>query len=107
MKHGRWLPWLEANFEASHKHATRYMKIASNMTRVSTLPEAEKPESIRQALKLISAPDKGAAEHITSRKSVECGINLDAVSGASMCGWDIQLAHCKRRGYPSRWFGKG
>ena len=48
LKHGEWLPWLEANFKGSHKTSTKYMKIAANMNHGSTLPESERPESIRQ-----------------------------------------------------------
>ncbi|WP_313673252.1 MT-A70 family methyltransferase [Mycolicibacterium sp.] len=36
-KHGDWLPWLDANFDADERTARRYMVLASNRTCVSDL----------------------------------------------------------------------
>jgi hypothetical protein len=56
-KHGDWLPWLEANFEASRSHAYRYMTIAANFSRVGNLEEP----SLRKALEVITA-ENGRSE---------------------------------------------
>lgn len=49
--HGQWLGWLSANFDYNQQHASRYMTIASNYSRVSNLKEAT---SLREALRMIA-----------------------------------------------------
>lgn len=44
--HGEWLPWLEANFEASQQTASDYVRLARNYQRAGNLEEP----SIRKAL---------------------------------------------------------
>jgi uncharacterized protein (DUF3084 family) len=56
LAHGQWLPWLKEQREAgviefTDRTANRYIKIASNPTRVSDLPDQP---SIRAALELLS-----------------------------------------------------
>lgn len=41
LEHGKWLPWLSKNFAASQPTASRYMKIASNYSRVNNLGETK------------------------------------------------------------------
>jgi hypothetical protein len=50
VKHGEWLPWLDANFDASERTARGYMAIASNRQRVADLEEP----SLRKALEAVS-----------------------------------------------------
>lgn len=50
VRHGEWLTWLAANFEASVKTAERFMLIAANSSRVTNLEEP----SLRKALEAIS-----------------------------------------------------
>jgi hypothetical protein len=38
VKHGEWLPWLEANFPGSERSARNYMRLAANRQRVADLP---------------------------------------------------------------------
>ena len=68
LNHGEWLPWLKQQQESgaigfSHSHATRYMKLASNIARAQHLTEAP---SIRAALELLSdkEPDAEQADPI-------------------------------------------
>lgn len=48
-EHGEWEHWLGANFQATPRTARRYMRVASNWTRMSDLAEV----SINQALEAI------------------------------------------------------
>ena len=60
--HGKWLPWLAANFPKSTDTAQRYMRLAANTDRVRHLlenPGGSAP-SIRSAL-LACFPDEGEA----------------------------------------------
>ena len=50
VKHGEWLPWLEANFDGSERTARNYMALARNRQRVADLP------SIREAVALLTEP---------------------------------------------------
>lgn len=51
MKHGEWLPWIEANFHGDASTATRYMQLANH----ASLHDLTKYDSINAALKAISA----------------------------------------------------
>jgi hypothetical protein len=53
--HRNFGPWLEANFDGSHRTATRYMSIASNWSRVSNLMDPG--ASINSALRAIKITD--------------------------------------------------
>lgn len=60
VRHGEWLPWLEAT-EIPERMAQRYMRIAANASRVSDLP------SVRDALKeLAKGDDKTTAERLVA-----------------------------------------
>lgn len=50
LPHGAFLKWLKGHFDGSSKQAERYMKVASNSTRVSNFP------SLRQALAALEEP---------------------------------------------------
>lgn len=50
VRHGEWLPWLEANFPATSRVAQAYMRIAANAKSVSHLP------SVNSALKELAEP---------------------------------------------------
>lgn len=54
LEHGKWLPWLGANWNYTRMTATRYMEIGSNVTRMLHLKDAS---SINEALRMI-ADDK-------------------------------------------------
>lgn len=54
--HGNFLPWLVDNFKGSQQTANSYMRVAANYKQGSNLPSNEKPESIREALRQLSAP---------------------------------------------------
>jgi hypothetical protein len=49
--HGQWLGWLAKNFDYNQQHASRYITIAANYSRVSNLKEAT---SLREALRMIA-----------------------------------------------------
>jgi hypothetical protein len=53
--HGKWLPWLEANFRGSTTRAQSYMRIASN---TQTSAHLDPEQSIDAVLKAISKPRK-------------------------------------------------
>lgn len=50
VRHGEWLPWLEANFPGSERTARGYMQVASNRQRVADLG------SYREALAELAEP---------------------------------------------------
>lgn len=50
-RHGDWIRWIESNCKFTRQHAARYMKIASNVTRVFHLDSAT---SLRGILKLLA-----------------------------------------------------
>jgi hypothetical protein len=50
VKHGEWLPWLEANFPAHQNTASNYMRLASNSQRVVN------SASVREALAELAEP---------------------------------------------------
>jgi hypothetical protein len=52
--HGEWLPWLEANFQATPRVAQTYMKLAANKEALNT--KRASYSSIRGALAELSAP---------------------------------------------------
>jgi hypothetical protein len=67
--HGQWLPWLAKNFDYNQQHASRYMTIASNYSRVSNLKEAT---SLRDALRMIAEdPETPKRERKPSVEVVE------------------------------------
>jgi Protein of unknown function (DUF3102) len=60
LKHGEWLPWLEANVQFTPQTATKYMKVAKSWEKIEARSEAsgKQPPSIRQALKLLTMQPK-------------------------------------------------
>jgi hypothetical protein len=50
LKHGQWLPWLEANFPKSEKSAQSYMRLARKSAEIADLP------SVAAALATIAEP---------------------------------------------------
>ncbi len=57
LKHGDWMPWVEASFPGKYQRINHCMRIASNLSRVTNLTASE---SLRQVLALC-APDKPSA----------------------------------------------
>lgn len=67
--HGKWAAWLGANFDYDQRHASRYMTIASNWSRVSNLETAT---SLREALRMIAEdPETPKRERKPSVEVVE------------------------------------
>jgi predicted metal-dependent hydrolase len=63
LAHGQWLPWLKAQQESgaiefTERTASRYIRVASNRTRVS---DSENSPSIRAALELLTDKDESPA----------------------------------------------
>ena len=67
VKHGEWLPWLEANFPGSRRTATTYMKLAENGKRVSHLP------TVREALAVLTTPKQSENDQFTLLSEAEVG----------------------------------
>jgi hypothetical protein len=65
VRHGEWLPWLEANLNGSADTAGNYMRLARNSEHVRNLP------SVRQALALLSAPKEDEQPELTSEQALE------------------------------------
>lgn len=63
LDHGKWLPWLEQNFEGSRYLAADYMRLAAN---VESSPHLIESESIDAAMKAIAKP-KVASKGETSQ----------------------------------------
>lgn len=54
--HGGWLPWVAANFRASARTATGYMRLAEGWTAIQSKSEAASDLTIAGALRLLAAP---------------------------------------------------
>jgi hypothetical protein len=61
--HGEWLPWLEENWQYSHKRATQFIQLA-NMNHGSYLEEAS---SVREALRMIGEAEEAAGTKRTRK----------------------------------------
>lgn len=70
LNHGEWIPWVENNLDFSDRHARRYIKIASNRTRVSDLDSGA---SLRSVLKLLAKNEREVSIE-EQRKEIEEGI---------------------------------
>jgi hypothetical protein len=67
--HGQWLVWLATSFDYDQRHASRYMTIASNWSRVTNLEAAT---SLREALRMIAEdPETPKRERKASVEVVE------------------------------------
>jgi hypothetical protein len=53
VKHGEWLPWLDANFPGSERTAQTWMRLASKSAAVADLP------TVREAVAMLTAPKPG------------------------------------------------
>jgi hypothetical protein len=54
--HGRWLPWLEANFEGTERVAQMYMRVAVRWEEIEANTKSVSDLTLSEALKSISAP---------------------------------------------------
>jgi hypothetical protein len=71
--HGQWLGWLAKSFDYDQRHASRYMTIASNWSRVTNLETAT---SLREALRMIAEdPETPKRER---KPSVEVIVPIEA-----------------------------
>jgi hypothetical protein len=72
LKHGEWIPWIEANLTFSWATAKRYIQIYrkdnSNSARASYLDETEKPKSQREALGQSAKQRKPRERQLTDRE---------------------------------------
>jgi hypothetical protein len=65
VKHGEWLPWLEANFPGSDRSARQYMRLARESARVADLP------TIRDAVALLANPSSSEKSESAASESGE------------------------------------
>lgn len=79
LKHGQWLPWVEANCPGRYEKVKQCVRIAANWERVPGLSQAE---SLRQALALCQPNEPNAATE-TKRwpAHIEAGLRLSKFVG--------------------------
>ena len=65
VRHGDWLPWLEANFPGSDRTARNYMRLAANRNRVADLP------TVREAVALLAAPKRPEPAGVDDDEALE------------------------------------
>ncbi|MGO9885407.1 MAG: DUF3102 domain-containing protein [Solirubrobacteraceae bacterium] len=74
VKHGEWLPWLEANFPLSERTARNYMRLAAKSATVADLP------SVRDALAMLAPPSQDERTAMSRdeamRRTAECQATL-------------------------------
>ena len=74
LKHGEWLPWVEATFPGRYQKINHCMRIASNLSRVANLTAAE---SLRHALSLCTAQRQASGDQVKHwPESVEANAKL-------------------------------
>ena len=56
VKHGEWLPWLQANVPFSHRTAQGYIRVAKNFPKLEGKANAVAHLSLRGALKALASP---------------------------------------------------
>lgn len=91
LSHGRWLAWLDENFNGGRRNAYNYMRIALNLQRAANLPEPSCPDSIRAALRLLAGPGKSSHQQITSSDSIDWYTPPEYVEAAREVIGDIDL----------------
>jgi hypothetical protein len=64
LKHGEWLPWLEANCGLSERSAQVYMRLARNREKVKSAVAADLDLTIDAALQLLANPNAKASEPV-------------------------------------------
>jgi hypothetical protein len=103
LRHGEWLPWVDANCDFSDREAQNYMRIARNPRRVADLP------SIRRALADLADPTPHPSPQRTSTRTLapsleptrpvgkdephpdysECWVTVPWVTECPCCGADL------------------
>jgi len=69
-RHGEWLPWLKANVRCDQKTAWRYMKVASEWSKLGTVPNL----SLRDALELLASEEEREADLAQSEAEGASGV---------------------------------
>ena len=59
LPHGEWLPWLDANFDATNRTAQMYMRLAANAKHVSHLIDP----TLRKALDALATSTQLRPQH--------------------------------------------
>jgi Protein of unknown function (DUF3102) len=66
VKHGEWLPWLEANTEVGPRQCQKYMRLAEGWAEIESKCEPNSHLTIDSAMKLLATPElpRGVIEFI-------------------------------------------
>ena len=96
--HGKWLTWLEENFDASPKTATEYMRLAREWDKLEPLLQSDdSPSSIRGALQLLKRPVELSAESVVMRYAGSVDAAEAAFYRDLLTQFDVHEISCAER----------
>ncbi|MGY4411962.1 hypothetical protein ACVWW4_003698 [Bradyrhizobium sp. LB7.1] len=81
LRHGQWLPWLNAHCALSERTARLYVRLAKNRARIETEIGSVADLSVRGALALIAPPE---ASHLSDFAPLAVETALDEAEGSAL-----------------------
>lgn len=88
LKHGDWLPWLEANFEGSPRTAQLYMRVFERWGEIAANTQRASHSSIRGALEGIA--ETGPSDDMRALNEAATVITTDVLKRLSKSGESLQ-----------------